>query len=273
MAYSQEFHHIEAFAGSDGDSSGPELVQDQASSTTRLWRVGVVLAGIAVVGVVMMSGFASKSSSKVSEASVSDAIVAYDNSWIYTGKFVPMGISTDGRTAASFTSGAAGAPPENIHDGNVCGDDEEMYGGLCYVKCSIITRGTHPIRTTAFSCCQAEDIAHCGFKNQEVNLKVCGGFDKAGNVNGQTSACPHSGGTCFEDEELYLGVCYKKCSILTNNQYDSRVSPWTCCKSNGLSSCIPGMGNTKSATSFNVGGSTGKDAVPHNPETVLTETK
>merc|ERR1719238_1457196 len=120
-----------------------------------------------------------------------------------------------------------------MNDGNKCQDDEEEFMQLCYKKCSILTQGTHRYRTSAFTCCQADKKEQCSLTNQQVNTKICGGFDVAGDVNGQESACPHGEGTCFENEELYAGQCYKKCSILTNNEYSNRVSPFSCCKTTG----------------------------------------
>ena len=31
--------------------------------------------------------------------------------------------------------------------------------------------------------------------------------------------CPHTPGACLKDEELYLGTCFKQCSILTNRRH------------------------------------------------------
>ena len=33
------------------------------------------------------------------------------------------------------------ARPEDLLDGNVCADDEELLGDLCYKKCSLLTHG------------------------------------------------------------------------------------------------------------------------------------
>jgi len=102
------------------------------------------------------------------------------------------------------------APQAALHDGNKCPDDEEEYpktGGTCFKKCSELTGGAYPIRSTAFSCCKSEP---CGVSNSKIHLSFCGGFDVAGDAEG--NGCPASEGACLEDEELLGGICYKKCS-------------------------------------------------------------
>merc|ERR1719499_2471133 len=55
------------------------------------------------------------------------------------------------------------APKENLKDGNVCDDKEELYGGLCYKKCSLLTQGEAPIRTSSWTCCDGHP---CGLSNE-----------------------------------------------------------------------------------------------------------
>eukprot|EP00933_Yihiella_yeosuensis_P016435 TRINITY_DN14047_c0_g2_i1.p1 TRINITY_DN14047_c0_g2~~TRINITY_DN14047_c0_g2_i1.p1 ORF type:complete len:382 (+),score=104.69 TRINITY_DN14047_c0_g2_i1:89-1147(+) len=189
--------------------------------------------------------------------------------WVKTGKFTPLAVPK-----GTSMAGAKGVltPAENLNDGNVCGDDEEFFENLCYKKCSLLTAGTHPIRTTAFSCCAAPKIEECGLKNQLKKAQVCGGFDVAGEINGQSGACPHKKGTCLEDEELFLGTCYKKCTILTNSVFPHRSGAMTCCKNDGLTGCLPFSGNIKTDIAFDKGGAaSGKDSKPHSPEKTLTE--
>merc|ERR1719323_354951 len=104
-----------------------------------------------------------------------------------------------------------------MHLSSGCAGDEEMHASLCYKKCKFLTNNRYPIRTTAFSCCQNKP---CGFFNQRLSLKICAGFDVSGDSQG--GGCPHMSGTCMENEELYLGLCYKKCSLLTSNTYPFR---------------------------------------------------
>lgn len=146
------------------------------------------------------------------------------------------------------------SPDNDMYDGNLCADDEEAHAGLCYKKCSLLTGGDHPIRTSAFSCCRESP---CGVTNQVVKFRMCSGFDVAGDsMNG---GCPHQKGVCYVDEELLLGRCYKKCSLLTDGEYMFRTAPETCCKhdpkkgAESLLSCMsPALATTKPA--FAVGG-------------------
>merc|ERR1719221_1116008 len=115
-------------------------------------------------------------------------------------------------------------PNNNLHDGNTCEDKEEHFGGLCYKKCSLLTGGENPIRTSPWTCCERHP---CGLHNQKGTVGheiFCDGYDVSAE-----GACPHKPGACLEDEELFLGICYKKCSILTQDSFPNRVTPVTCC--------------------------------------------
>jgi hypothetical protein len=161
-------------------------------------------------------------------------------------------------------------PAENLHDGNVCADNEEELGGLCYKKCSVLTSGEAPIRTSPWTCCENHP---CGLTNQRGSVGhtvLCKGFDVSG-----TDTCPHKPGACLNNEEMYLGVCYKRCSILTKDEYPNRVAPATCCKANGIT-CLDFLYHLKTRPDFAVGGGKGDHdastpALPHAPQTRLTE--
>eukprot|EP00405_Crypthecodinium_cohnii_P024866 CAMPEP_0206491510 /NCGR_PEP_ID=MMETSP0324_2-20121206/45076_1 /ASSEMBLY_ACC=CAM_ASM_000836 /TAXON_ID=2866 /ORGANISM="Crypthecodinium cohnii, Strain Seligo" /LENGTH=314 /DNA_ID=CAMNT_0053972789 /DNA_START=21 /DNA_END=965 /DNA_ORIENTATION=+ len=161
------------------------------------------------------------------------------------------------------------APPASMHDGNVCGDDEEELEGLCYKKCSALTQGAYPIRTTAWTCCKEHP---CTLTNQVHNVGICSGFDVAGDLEGH-SACPHTAGACYQNEELFMGMCYKKCSLMEPT-YPRRVGPATCCVSEDLSCAMPS--NSKTSSALAVGGGSGETdstapTEPHHPVTQLTE--
>merc|ERR1712151_254043 len=40
----------------------------------------------------------------------------------------------------------------------------------------------------------------------------------------------HDDNVCEDNEELYLKLCYKKCSILTDGEYPIRGTAFSCCK-------------------------------------------
>merc|ERR1712217_813738 len=161
-------------------------------------------------------------------------------------------------------------PDINRHDGNVCADDEELLGSLCYKKCSKFDDGIYPVRTTPFSCCQSKP---CGLLNQKISMKLCSGYNVAGDSN--KDACPHVPGACLKNEELYMGTCFKKCSLLTNFVFPFRLAPATCCKKESKLACMnPLLSNTSS--DFNVGGGDfygdlTSPSQPHKPIPTLTE--
>ena len=36
------------------------------------------------------------------------------------------------------------------------------------------------------------------------------------------------------NKEMYLGICYKKCVVITNGEKPYRITPFTCCKTKGV---------------------------------------
>lgn len=161
------------------------------------------------------------------------------------------------------------APDDDRHDNNTCEDNEELYLKLCYKKCSILTDGEYPIRGTAFSCCKEEP---CGIINQQMDGFVpCAGYDVSG-----TGGCPHKSGACLLDEEFFLGLCYKKCSILTKGTHPFRSTVVSCCKDDGLD-CFNPFGNaSESADYLGVAGGSkdhnlGTPGYAHPPVESLTE--
>uniref|UniRef100_A0A7S2NFE8 Uncharacterized protein n=1 Tax=Alexandrium andersonii TaxID=327968 RepID=A0A7S2NFE8_9DINO len=151
--------------------------------------------------------------------------------------------------AASVPLPPTAPPPpagQDLHDGNLCTRDEELFGGLCYRKCSLLTGGKDAIRTSPWTCCES----HPCTVNQKLSIHAkvaCTGFAVSGD-----GSCPHRPGACLEDEELFLGVCYKKCALLTEKEYPYRVAPATCCEDNGLN-CLD-FRNSYTSEEFAVGG-------------------
>mmetsp|Transcript_12709 Transcript_12709/g.36525 ORF Transcript_12709/g.36525 Transcript_12709/m.36525 type:complete len:100 (+) Transcript_12709:1-300(+) len=58
-----------------------------------------------------------------------------------------------------------------------------------------------------------------------------------------------------------MGMCYKKCGLLTDGAFPHRVAAATCCKTVGLG-CL-NSGNDATSQRFNVGGGAGD----HDPST------
>lgn len=143
----------------------------------------------------------------------------------------------------------------DLHDANLCPDNEEMFGNLCYQRCHDLTQGQHPIRSTAFSCCKQEP---CNAFNSVFSsiFKPCHGLDVGGRTPGV--GCPHSPGDCLVNEEFHLGQCYKKCVLLTDSEYPYRSAADTCCRSYMLVECIDAANLWTNAT-FSVGGGLGDE--------------
>lgn len=244
--------------------SGSDLTDEQPRRWPVGCRVGALLVTLSLVALAVL---ALPAAGPITEGRM-DGFMSKSDDWVMTGVFTPMSLP------ASVASTAALKPEENTQDGNVCNDDEEKFEGICYKKCSILTQGTHKIRTTAFTCCAADKIEDCGFSNQQLKMSICGGFDVSGTINGQKGACPHDKGTCYLNEELFLGMCYKKCSDLTEGAYNMRISSFSCCSATNILECNPfvfsGTPIVKSEMSFNVGGK--PDSGPHKPIPDLTET-
>mmetsp|Transcript_70035 Transcript_70035/g.154373 ORF Transcript_70035/g.154373 Transcript_70035/m.154373 type:complete len:411 (+) Transcript_70035:62-1294(+) len=162
------------------------------------------------------------------------------------------------------------APHEALKDGNTCPSDEEESDGTCYKKCADLTGGYYPIRTSAFSCCAAEP---CSFFNSKIHVGFCSGFDIAGDAEGD--GCPSFEGACLLDEEMFGGLCYKKCSLFPDGQiYGHRVAPNICCSTHGFMCMLPKY--FKFSADFAVGGGRGDGNVqtpaePHLPMKQLTE--
>lgn len=142
----------------------------------------------------------------------------------------------------------------SLRDGNPCPDDEEVFEGLCYQKCSGLTEGRYPIRTTAFSCCMRQP---CSFFNSKFTnpMKLCQGFDVGGH---DEYGCPHSPGDCLVNEEFHMGFCYKQCAVLTKGAFPYRSTATTCCKNNFYLGCLEGKDIIMSAN-FSVGGGLGDE--------------
>ncbi|CAJ1373480.1 unnamed protein product, partial [Effrenium voratum] len=129
-----------------------------------------------------------------------------------------------------------------------CMHDEEEFSGLCYMKCSLLTGGRAPQRISPAQCCQNDNGILCAlFDDMEATsdaLDVGGGAA----IHNAPHA-PGVGGICTEEEESYQGLCYPKCSTMTNGQSPIRVSPFDCCRGTQVE-CLEGKGQYASASDF-----------------------
>merc|ERR1711860_303872 len=58
------------------------------------------------------------------------------------------------------------------------------------------------------------------------------------------------------NKEFNLGMCYKKCALLTNNTFPFRSAAGTCCMYNSHWACLDVV-NIKTSPDFDVGGGIG----------------
>eukprot|EP00933_Yihiella_yeosuensis_P082161 TRINITY_DN95941_c0_g1_i1.p1 TRINITY_DN95941_c0_g1~~TRINITY_DN95941_c0_g1_i1.p1 ORF type:complete len:458 (-),score=69.85 TRINITY_DN95941_c0_g1_i1:68-1393(-) len=146
-----------------------------------------------------------------------------------------------------------------------CLDNEEELNGLCYQKCSILTRGKAPYRKAPTICCKTSTFL-CAFlpgSTVESSGLAIGG----GEALESSPHIPGSGYDCLDNEEPYIGLCYKKCSSFRDGALPLRTGPNTCCSGTVIEDCINSDPNTKTELSadFGVGGGTGAKSEPHFP--------
>jgi len=89
-------------------------------------------------------------------------------------------LTTTTSTLGGSTSSTTLAPPS-------CGADEELLSGLCYIRCSLLTSGSHPVRWAHNAC--HKDAAEGLPADTQVKGLGCDGF----NV-GAGNGCPHAPG-------------------------------------------------------------------------------
>lgn len=132
-----------------------------------------------------------------------------------------------------------------------CCAGEEEYLGYCYETCDSLTNGTYPFRSASHTCCNygdtsdgltaifnpvlcinpqntLTDFSKFGLSiDGEAFVPVCG-------VEDSDCGCPitNSDGCC-PDEELFLGLCYKQCALLTDGTHPTRCWPWSCAVEGG----------------------------------------
>ena len=178
-------------------------------------------------------------------------------------------VATGGTVPPPFTQKPTDPPSESDlapqlsgHDKDPCPNDEEYVGGLCYAKCATLTGGSHPCRSSAWSCCAVEAGPDCGEKAAMESCWVHPGFCFGYAISGQAEAkqqgsnCPTSLGDCLTDEELFMNVCYKKCSAVTGGSHIYRVGAATCCNKQSHFECL-WPGNLKTDPTYNMGGGAG----------------
>jgi hypothetical protein len=103
-----------------------------------------------------------------------------------------------------------------------CADNEELFAGLCYKRCSALTSGSHSLRLSEFTC-QCDDARDDCLEPKLSGSTSCQGHS----VSGQ-GGCPYSPTSCPPGEEPFRGQCYTTCSSLTSGRFSRRIGKATC---------------------------------------------
>lgn len=159
--------------------------------------------------------------------------------------------------------GVPGMPEESPLE--PCGSDEERFAFFCYKKCSALTNGTHPIRIAPMACCSSKPCFHPTEFHKKLTVKgfrPCSGYFVGGK---KTSGCPHPYGTCYANEEFFLGLCYQKCSILTNGGAPIRFGTNTCCTKKPCWNPLHLRSQGAGCHGYNVAGGPAAGSCPHQP--------
>lgn len=168
---------------------------------------------------------------------------------------------------ASAAMGMPGIPTQNVAKEDECSDSEEVMMGMCFKKCSSWHNGQYPKRKAPFMCCHETCTSLTDCCSLTAPIPGHGYF-----IEGDGTT-PSVAGTCDSNEELFLSLCYKTCSALTNDQFPKRVGPNSCCKATG--SCLNIFFNVRTrgmgCNGYGVGGNLqSAHNCPHPPQTAET---
>lgn len=142
---------------------------------------------------------------------------------------------------------------ERLSEGWPCKEKDRLFMDLCYVDCSVATEGKFPHRDDPCSCCQSSPCEKAIGAYAEDCLRLDKGAD------GKEPQRPELVNCRDETEELFDGLCYLKCEILTAKMYPARTGMNTCSNDMFGGNWIMGIGP---CSGFGVGSS---ECMPHIP--------
>mmetsp|Transcript_35380 Transcript_35380/g.75357 ORF Transcript_35380/g.75357 Transcript_35380/m.75357 type:complete len:307 (+) Transcript_35380:61-981(+) len=149
------------------------------------------------------------------------------------------------------------AEPElHLHEGWPCEPTEELFFGKCYISCANVTSGNFTFRDNDCTCCKEHP---CDYSDEERFRSDCPKHNA--DSKGEQAHPPFLTDCPFETEELFQGLCYKKCSLMTNDKYPIRTGMNTCSNSNFGGNWTMGFGP---CSGFGIGG--GQKCLPHIPK-------
>lgn len=142
---------------------------------------------------------------------------------------------------------------QDLPKGWPCEKGESLFMNLCYVDCGEATGGKFPSRYDACTCCST---LPCD-KTPLSFAQDCVKFDKG--AKGFDAIQPRLTNCRDEQEELFEGLCYLKCEILTAKMYSVRTGMNTCSDESFNGNWTMGIGP---CSGFGVGGT---ECMPHIP--------
>merc|ERR1719203_2324367 len=123
-----------------------------------------------------------------------------------------------------------------LYKGWPCKKDERLFQNLCYVDCGKATGGHHPLRVDSCTCCKEVPCVQLAGRF----TKNCALLDAGDNA---LQPAPPALPNCHTPhEELFMGLCYKKCDLLTRSRYPIRTGMNTCSNGDNFANWTMGIG-------------------------------
>lgn len=142
---------------------------------------------------------------------------------------------------------------EDLPEGWPCKTGESLFMNMCYVDCGKATQGKFPFRDDPCTCCNSFPCdKRPGHYSQD-----CVKLDKS--IDGRDAEGPRLLNCRSEFEELYEGLCYLRCDILTAQKYPIRTGMNTCSNELYGGNWMMGLGP---CSGFGVGG---RECMPNIP--------
>eukprot|EP00440_Ansanella_granifera_P034561 gb/GFBE01037493.1/.p1 GENE.gb/GFBE01037493.1/~~gb/GFBE01037493.1/.p1 ORF type:complete len:259 (+),score=47.38 gb/GFBE01037493.1/:1-777(+) len=163
----------------------------------------------------------------------------------------PRGMLVNAQSAVGLAELAE--PGKTFHPGWPCSTNEEIFFGNCFASCSNLTNGEFPYRGEDCTCCKS---LPCSTLPGEF-VTDCDKLKK--DSKGFIPHMPMLPECAYENEELYQGLCYTKCSLLTRGQYPIRTGLNTCSNHKFGGNWTMGVGL---CSGFGIGGT---KCLPHIP--------
>jgi len=140
-----------------------------------------------------------------------------------------------------------------------CEDGEEKFLGECYKSCSDLTEGKFPSRFAPNGCCKELSLSCLNPSDVRFSMPWPG----HGMMVGGDGTAPHPPGECDPNEEGMLGLCYKKCSVLSQDEYPIRSASNTCCSQHPCTNFFHLKTVGLGCNGFGVGGGAKGHGCPH----------